>query len=477
MPTTRSDLRTGWRTGWRAGLAAVLLTALAGCSGDDAPPPDSAPESRQEKTGRAVAAPDVARGIRQALAGRAEAVRELDRDAFLAGVDDADPGFARLQATYFDNLDALPVGQLGYRLDPTSLVREGKDYWAEVEVTLQLEGYDAVPVTRRDRYLFSPGRRGRFLLASTSDPAWEKQNDVEPQPWDTGPVTVVTGATVLGVFDEGSAAAAQAVVSDVQTGVAAVRAEIPYEWDGRVVVYALSDPGFLAGLDGLPGGDPLAIDAVSFPVPARPGKPVLASTRFVLSPGMVTSPGPSRQRLVRHELTHVALGERQAGVPTWFSEGLAEYVSVQPLPRRARAIPGAALEAAERGLTGLPGDDEFNSSASETSYGIAWWACEYLARTYDESTLWLLLDAMGTADGPEGVLQRVLQVNEAQLARRAGRLMLDTYRPQPEQETEEPSPEPSDEPSEEPSAEPSGEPSEEPTDEKSQGSQPGGSTS
>lgn len=460
MPTTRSDLRPGWRTA----LVAVLLAVVTGCSGDDAPPPDAAPESRQEKTGRTVDAPDVARGIRAALARRAQALRQVDREAFLAGVDDEDAGFARLQAAYFDNLDALPVAQLGYRLDPTSLVREGRDYWAEVDVSLQLEGYDAVPVTRRDRYLFSPGKRGSFLLASTRDPAWEKQNDVEPQPWDSGPVTVVGGTTVLGVFDEGSAAAAQAVVGDVQAGVAAVQHEIPYEWDGRVVVYALSDPEFLAGLDGLPGGDPLAIDAVSFPVPARPGKPELASTRFVLSPAMVSSPGPSRQRLVRHELTHVALGERQAGVPTWFNEGLAEYVSVQPLPRAARAIPGAALEAAERGLTALPGDDEFNSSASETSYGIAWWACEYLAKRYDESTLWLLLDAMAAPGGSDGVLQRVLQLNESQLARRAGRLMLDTYRPQPEEEKEEPSPEPSESPSNEPSGQPGDDPSGEPSE-------------
>ena len=458
MPTTRSDLRPVRR----AALVAVLVVTLGGCSSGDESPAGADPQSRTAKHGKhqqsgaSVTAPDVARGLTKALARRADAVREEDRSAFLAGVHAGDAAFARLQATYFDNLAAMPVAELDYELDRTSLVREGRDYWAEVDVTLRLEGYDAAPVVTRDRYLFSAGRGGRLLLASTTDPDWERKTDVEAQPWETGPVTVVASSSVLGIFDEGSAGQADAVVADVQGGVSAVRSQVPYEWDGRVVVYALSDPAFLAGLDGLPGDDPLAIDAVTFPVLAGPGSAEVASTRFILNPRMVSSPGPSRQRLIRHELTHVALGDRQTGVPTWFSEGLAEYVSVQPLAPADRAISGATLEAAEDGLTGLPADDEFNGSASETNYGIAWWACEYLAETYDESTLWVLLDEMAGPDGADGVLERVLEIDEAQLARKAGRLMLDTYRPEPERSRgPKPSESPSAEPSESPSAKPS----------------------
>ncbi len=443
----------------------VLVCALAGCSSDDETPPAAAPSAQQDKSEAAVDVPDVARGVTRALARRADALRNANREAFLAGVDGKDAAFARLQATYFDNLVTLPVAELGYRLDPTSLVREGKAYWAEVDVTLQLDGYDAVPVVTRDRYLFARGKGDRFLLASTSDRPWEEQNDVDAEPWETGPVTVVAGSSVLGIFDAGSAAQAGAVVADVQGGVAAVRSQVPYDWDGRVVVYGLSDPAFLADLDGLPGDDPLAIDAVTFPVAARAGSAKVASTRFLLNPTMVANPGPARQRLIRHELTHVALGERQTDAPTWFSEGLAEYVSVQPLAPSARAISGAALDAAERGLTAMPADDEFNGSASEANYGVAWWACEYLAESYDESMLWVLLDAMSGPDGADGVLQRVLQINEAQLARKAGRLMLDTFRPEPET-----SPEPSESPSDETSDESTDDPSDKPSDKPSEGS-------
>ena len=458
MPITRSDRR---RRG-RAGSAALLTLALvlAGCSGDDAPPPEAETEGAQAREGRAVDAPNVARGVTRALARRADAVRTGDRDAFLAGVDDKGARFAQQQASYFDNLAALPLGEFGYALDRTSLVRDGEDYWVEVDVTLELDGYDAVPVIARDRYRFSAARSGRFVLTSTKDPAWERQNRVTSQPWDSGPVTVVSSSGVLGIFDEGSAAQAGTVMADVRSGVAAVRAGVPYEWDGRVVVYALSDARFLAGVEGLPGDDPLAIDAVTFPVYARPGTGKVASTRFVLNPRMLATPGPSRQRLVRHELTHVALGERQDGVPTWFSEGLSEYVSVQALAPDARAISGAALEAAERGLTDLPSDDGFNGPASQANYGIAWWACEYLATSYDESMLWVLLDAMTGSEGADGALQRVLGIDEKKLARKAGRLMLDTYRPEPPKKEPEPSESPGDEPSDEASEDPSDGPSE-----------------
>ena len=79
-----------------------------------------------------------------------------------------------------------------------------------------------------------------------------------------------SGTGVLGIFDSGSERYAGGVVADVGTGIADVSAQVPYEWEGRVVVYALSDPTFLAGLEDVPGDDPLDLDAVAFPVPAGP---------------------------------------------------------------------------------------------------------------------------------------------------------------------------------------------------------------
>jgi hypothetical protein len=420
MPTTPSDRRV---------LAATLaVLAATGCSlGDD---PTPAPPEEQETVPELGAAPDVVLGLTDALERRADAVRRDDRNAFLAGLDASDPAFRRDQATYLGNLAQLPLGQFGYALDPATLTREGRRYWVVVDVTLELEGYDEVPVVTRDRYRFTR-RGGHYLLSSVTDPTWESEHGDRAQPWDEEPVTIRYGSGVLGIFDAGSEPYAGDVVADVESGIADVSARVPYAWEPRVVVYALSDPTFLAGLEDVPGDDPLALDAVAFPVPAGPDGEETADTRFLLNPRMLDVTGPARDRLIRHELTHVALGSRADGVPTWLSEGIAEYVSVRPLAPEDRVLSPAALEAAEDGLTGLPDDDAFTGADREVAYGVAWWACEYLAETYDDEMLWFLLESMATSDDPDQVLETVVQLEPDELARKAGRLMLATYRPDP----------------------------------------------
>lgn len=371
----------------------------------------------------------MADALARTLQSRAAAIRSADESAFLAGVAPGDESFVADQATYLANLDQLPLARFDYALDPTTVVRRSRGYWATVEVTMRLDGFDARPVVTPDRYLFTPkGKKGRYAVASVTDPRWESRNHVEPQPWDLGPVTVHTGAGVLGVFDAGSEASAGAVVSEVEEGISAVAAEVPYEWDDRVVLYALDDPTFLAGLNNVPGSDPLSLDAVSFEVMARPGARAVASTRIVLNPDVVTGGGAGRGRLIRHELTHVAIGARADDVPTWLSEGVAEYVSVRPMAPEDRAISGAALAAAEDGLSALPTDRDFGGADAEAGYGVAWWACEYLAATYTESILWSLLDAM-EEEPPGDALEDLVGLDEAELARHAGDLMLHTYRP------------------------------------------------
>ncbi len=312
---------------------------------------------------------------------------------------------------------------------------------------MQLEGYDDRPVTTPDRFLFSPTRRhpGRFVLASVTDRAWEERNHVHPQPWESGPIEVRTGSGVLGIFDPASVADADGIVSSVERGISAVAAEVPYDWSRSVVVYALSDTAFLSTIDDLPGGDPTRLDGVAFPVRSSTDGGRIAATRFVLSPGMLERPGPARDRLIRHELTHVAVGERDDEAPVWLSEGLAEYVSVRPLAPQDRLISGDAVAAVESGVTDLPPDDTFNDADSSAHYALAWWACEYVADSYGEATLWRLLDA-ADAQGAEAQgadLERVLRdqlgLGSRELARKAARLIVLTFDPK-SLEPESPSP-------------------------------------
>jgi hypothetical protein len=200
-----------------------------------------------------------------------------------------------------------------------------------------------------------------------------------------------------------------------------------------VVVYALSDPSYLASIPDLPGGDPRTLDGVAFPVVAEPGKSALASTRFVLHPRLLSRGGQGRARLIRHELTHVALGRRDDHAPVWLSEGLAEYVSVRPLPPERRGVSQTAVDAARAGFTDLPGDADFNDADSRVHYGESWWACEYVAASFGEPTLWSLLDQLDDpaldATGRNDVLRAWIGIGTRQLAERAGKLLLLTFDP------------------------------------------------
>ncbi len=380
-------------------VAALLLAGLAGCTGDDEP---------------AAAPPhDVVRAIGRALDSRARVVRRADDAAFTRLVA-GDAAFRDRQRAWFGNLTGLPVGRLRYRLDPGSLVRDGDTYWVTADEVLQLEGYDAAPVTSETRFRFRPAAHhpGRYLLTAVESH--------DPQPWDLGPVQVQQASGVLGVFDAGSAAAAPALMSSVESAIASVSAEVPYDWSRSVVLYALSDPAFLEALRDVPGDDPDDLDAVAFPV----GR----STRFALNPRMLARPGRERDRLIRHELTHVAIGTRDDDAPVWLSEGLAEYVSVRPLAPQDRRIPEAAVLAAEDGVDELPDDASFNDDDSEAHYGLSWWAVEYVADAFGPDAPWQLLDAMAHPGAdPDQVLRDLLGTSTHRLAEQADRMILALY--------------------------------------------------
>lgn len=265
----------------------VLLTALAlslvlgSCAllaGDDEP--GAQPTSSAQPAPR-----EVVSAVQRTLDLRAAGVRRQDRGRFERALTPGPAEFRTQQAQYFHNLLQLPLERVEYRFDPADVLRVDDSYWVVVEVRLQLRGYDDVPVVARDRYLFEPGNgaRGRLRLASVTDAAWEERNRVVPQPWDRGPVQVREVAGVLGVFDDASVAAAPGLLDATQRAVAEVGAVVPFEWSGRVVLYALSTTAALASVADLPGGDAESLDAVAVPVAADPRDPdsPLASTRIV----------------------------------------------------------------------------------------------------------------------------------------------------------------------------------------------------
>ncbi len=380
--------------------------------------------------------PDLGRSFSRLLQRRATALLTGDRAAFARGLDRSDDAFVREQAAYFTNLRQLPIAVLGFDLDPGSLVRSGDDYWGVVAVSLQLDGYDSQPVVTMDRYRFSPrgGGGSRLVLSSVTDADWEERNEVLSQPWDDGPVEVRSGVGVLGIFDAQSVSGSAGLVRSVERGISDVAGIVPYDWSRSVVVYALSDGDFMTSIDAPPGGGhPERFDGLAFPVEVSPTSDAVASTRFVLHARTLSRPRTERDRLVRHELAHVAVGEHDDHAPVWLSEGLAEYVSVRPLAPQDRKISAAALAAAKgRLVTDLPDDATFNDADSALHYGVAWWACEYLATAFGQDNLWTILDeldAAGVADDTDADtrLEELTGINSRTLARKAAKQMMSTF--------------------------------------------------
>lgn len=444
-----------WRLRSLVAVVCVVLSAgvLAACS-DQASP-------QGEVLSTAEVGADVVDAVTATLEERGAALAADDRDRFLASIRRADPEFREQQLVYYDNLAQLPIAEIGFALDVATLVPTGEHYWGEVVLTLQLAGYDAVPVNTRDRFRFSRSRDGqRYVVSSTTDTGWEASRGVQEQPWDVGPIRVVHEDGVLGIFDDATVAVAPNVLDSVSYTRLDVARLVPDAGLVDVVVYATSDVEFLQELRGLPVQDPQQLDAVTIPVladPQRSGSPI-AGYRVLVNPRILDERLDILDRLMRHELTHVALGDRAQGAPLWVSEGIAEWVSVQPIAPPGRLLPPGALAVARQGWDRLPADAAFSGSDAEVWYAVSWWICEYIANTYGPSHLWSMLDRFADGDEPVQVIGDLFGIRPDELVRGGMELMLARYEPAPTP-TPTPAPEPTPTPSAEPSSTPSGEPS------------------
>ncbi|QYJ04848.1 hypothetical protein KUV85_03955 [Nocardioides panacisoli] len=430
MSTGRADLpvrsRARGLTGRLLGLL-LLATPLTACS-DDRPPP--APPAA------ATASSQVQEEVARTLRRRGRAVAEGDRRLFGRTLLREDATFVEEQETYFANLRRLPLVRVGFELDSATLVADGEDYWGEVDVTLRLRRFDEGAVRTRDRFRFSPSRDGRrYLVSSTTDEEWESGHDVAPQPWDLGPIRVRRDSGVLGILDRTTLDGAADLLDAASFARFDVAAEVPDAELPDVTVYATGDLSYLEQVPGLPVADPDRLDAVTIPVVAEPGSGEVAAYRVMVHPRVLAQDLPLLDRLLRHELTHVVVGQRADGAPLWLSEGIAEWVSVQPVARDERRLPAESLALAEGGLSELPEDAAFGGADARAWYGVAWWICEYVATTYDRSYLWRLLDETAGDGDAAAAIEELLDLTPSELVSAAMELMQQQYAPDPPPET------------------------------------------
>jgi hypothetical protein len=418
------------RRGAIAALVVVLAlvgTVLAGCSGDD----DASLLGADQPVSHV--------DEQHLLDQRAAAIRDGDLGAFLATLDTTDRSLVHRQRRYFANLQDLPVEQLRYdvlKSDWPAGLRSpdwGQDVAVpQVRQSLQLRDFDAVPIERVIGFAIAY-RQGRAVVVSERTGAGKPFPGSNPAPWDLVRVHVRDDGSSLQLYDDGTWQRAGAVSSALRGAIADVRDAVPFTWDGRVVVYVFSRPVVLNSFQGVPGGNIKHLGAMTFPMYAVLGHPTVAGIRFTLLPSSLQAGGVFLDRITRHELTHVALGDRDDGAPVWFAEGVAEYVGAREIPQDERRIATVALGKARAGVHGLPSSSGFNGDDQAWNYALSWMACDYIAATRGEDRLWMLMDALhnggkGTSDDDQdAVLQTVLGLDGAQLARKAATRILRIY--------------------------------------------------
>lgn len=406
----------------------ALLLVLLGCS-DDSQDDDSGPvgSSGSSEVGIVQARAQEQRILNQ----RARAVRDRDVGLFLKRVDRRNQGLVARQRRYFDNLVQLPLATFSWRVSDQQwdgvkpVARWGKDvHVPRVQLTTQLDGYDAVPVVRTVGFVFSL-RNGRATIVSDRTHTGRRLFEGTPAPWDLTAVTVRAGRGVLGIFDSKTRASAPAVLTAVQTGIGQIDRALPFSWPGRVVVYSVGSPRVLASFTDVPGGTLEDLGALTFPTYAQTGRTRVASTRMLVMPSSVEAGEPFLGRITRHELSHVALGIRDDRAPAWVSEGVAEYLGARETPERERIIATSALSRARTTDAGMPSSRPFNGPDQDWNYALSWMACDHIVATHGEPRLWELVEAMrnggkGTTDAQQDrVLVQVLGYDSRELSRRA----------------------------------------------------------
>jgi hypothetical protein len=375
----------------------------------------------------------------QLLDQRATAIRDGDLRTFLRSVDAGDAKLVARQRRYFANLQELPLETLEYTVlksDWPAGLRSpswGSDVTIpQVRVSTQLRGFDTVPVQRVTGFAFAR-RNGRPVIVSDLTGAGKQFPGSNPAPWDLVRIHVRSDLDTLQLYDRDTWSRADAVGRAVRAGITDVRNAVPFPWDGHAVVYVFRRAAVLNSFEGVPGGNIKHLGAMTFPMYAVPGQPTVAGIRFTLLPSSLHAGPVFLGRIIRHELTHVALGERDDGVPVWLAEGVAEYLGARDIPQDERRIATVALARARAGVHALPSSRGFNGDDQAWHYALSWMACDYIADTQGEDRLWLLIDALhnggeGTTDDrQDAVLQSVVGMDGAELAEHAATRILRIY--------------------------------------------------
>ena len=345
--------------------------------------------------------PSSLRAITSMLTARGAAMVRHDRRAFLAT---ADPAGAEGQALQFDAVRQVPLSSWHYALAQGPA--PGASAWTTpVVLGVALTSYDTA-MTHRTRVLSFVRRGPQWLVAQETGPPRDL--------WDLGPVTSLAGGPCLVLSDASSGELARALLGECQRAVPKVTQVWGRGWGRRAVIVLPQSEAELTRL--LPGvGDLSQIPAMATAEPGVVGtRDVGAGDRILINPkafSLLSDVG--RAVVVRHEVTHVASrGATGPGVPTWFAEGLADYVGYlgSPLPLAVSAQELRLAVRAGRLPARLPSTSDFESSSGRLAetYEQSWCAVTFIVRRFGLATMLALYRHAGTDTSP-GALDRAMR--------------------------------------------------------------------
>jgi hypothetical protein len=377
--------------------AALLVGLLAGCSGAGPGGSGRAPAqtsgAAQPSSQQNVPDPSTARedALDALLAARAAAVRNHDRAAFAATLDNPSSGFGLRQLAQYDALAALPLGTFAYgtpepapELGADRVAQLGPQAWvSRVTGRYSLAGYDTS--TREFESYFTVVRRGStWRLADDTD------GGTQVQPWDLPRFTVVRSTTTL-VMGTGPASRLRPYLALGNLAVPRVAAVWTARWNSRLVLVVPGTAAQMAEQVGQDKGSVGQVAAVTdgpFDAKGRAG-----ADRIVVNPGaFATLERRGQQVVVTHEATHVAIrATTDRPVPLWLSEGMADYVGYRDVGATRRQVAAALLSKVRAGTgpKALPTAGDFDPSRTTIapSYNAAWLAVNRIVDRYGSKPL------------------------------------------------------------------------------------------
>jgi hypothetical protein len=367
------------------------------------------------------------------LARRAEALRSGDRAAFLDTVDSSDATFRRAQATWFDNLSAVPFSAWSLTLGSraTAVVPQaardladritGGSFAAEVDTAYRIAGYDNAD-QRYDRVYTLTPRDGQWFVSGAFDPA---DAPVHRELWDVGRVHVLAAEHGLILGLEPSASL-RTYATAVDHAVPRVDAVWGTGWARQVLVEVTRTEDEMSAIL---GGAPSAYRQLAAVTRGELGSEEgsSAAERIIVNPKAYRELSDvGRQVIMGHEITHVAARERtQAWTPRWLAEGFADYVGYRESGLNVRVIAQELAGDVRGGYqpAGLPTDADFaaTNDGLAQSYEMSWLACRLIAEHYGEATLVAFYRAVGEPGGGTELTKaftNVLDTTPADFARR-----------------------------------------------------------